>query len=92
MRSIRLPADPKTCIMGILDTLDVDAPVAFQGYIARLNNIIRLEKAVYMQQKASHKFEAILGLLTQVGLSLDGSSHVSVQCCNYCFTIFYSQQ
>lgn len=81
VHSIQLLAVPKTCFLGLLDSLDVDTPVflsisrmifqtrkliAFHWlcpipptspeYVARLNNIIRLEKGVYVNRKATHTF------------------------------------
>lgn len=86
VHGLRLSTDPKICILGILDDLDSESPIAlsisrmlFQArkliaqhwirpsppsigeYKSRMNNAIRLEKAVYVKRKASHKYEAIWG-------------------------------
>lgn len=82
---VQLSADPKTCILGILDDLDSESPVSLGislccfkpgnhwlftrsdpphllgEYITRLNNVIRLEKEVYVKRQATQHFEAIWG-------------------------------
>lgn len=86
VHGLQLSPSPRTCNLGILDTLDSDSqnmlsisrmlfqswklvaqhwirlvPPSIREYVCRMNNIIRLEKAVYVKRNAHHKFEALWG-------------------------------